>query len=73
MEGLARLGIRRRHAAFGQRDQALDERAQLLGLGHRRLDALVPQERCRLVAQQGDTVLGDASELSVSNVVSHNA
>ena len=34
-------------AALGDRDQALDERAQLLRLRHRRLDALVAEQRRR--------------------------
>src|SRR5690606_14497641 len=65
------LRIGRLHAALGNGNQALDKGPKLLGLGHRRLDVLVHQQRRRLVAKERDAVLGDPAELPVCIAVTH--
>ena len=64
--------LTRGDAALGDGDQPLDERPQLLRLRHGGFDALVPDERHRLVAQQRRAVLADASQLPMCKVVSHS-
>src|SRR6185503_4022263 len=58
-------------ATLGNRDQPLDEGPELLRFRHRGFDALMSNERHRLVAQQRRAVLADASQLAVCEVVSH--
>ena len=67
------VGVSRGDAALGDGDDPLDERTQLLRLRHRRLDALVPDQRLRLVAEHRDPVLGDAAQFSLSNSVTHDS
>ena len=51
--GVQRLrGLAGGDASLGEGDQTLDERAQLLGLRQRRLDALVAQQRGGLIAKE---------------------
>ena len=66
------FGVGGLDAALGDGDQPLDERPQLLGLRHRGHDALVPQQRLGLVAQQRHAVLGGPAELSMCKSVSHD-
>jgi hypothetical protein len=60
-------------ASLGDGDDALDEGPQLLGLRHRRLDALVLDQRVGLVAQQRQAVLADATQLPVGDSMTHGS
>jgi len=60
-------------APLGKRDQPLGEWPQLLRLHQRRADALALEQRRGEVAQKGDPVRRDATELSVCDAVSHGS
>jgi len=60
-----------RYATLGDRDQTLHERPKLLRLRHGRRQVLVAEQGCRLVPQHRDPVLGDASQFSMCDSVSH--
>ena len=64
-------GLAIRAASLGDGDEALDKRPQLLGARNRRGQMLVAKQGRRLVPQHRDAMLGDASQLSVRNSVSH--
>ena len=67
------LAVAGGEAALGDRDDPLDERPQLLRLRHRRLDALVLDQRVRLVAEHRDAMLGDPAQFSMCNSVTHDS
>src|SRR5262249_23666461 len=58
-------------AALAERDQLLDDRAQLLRLGQRGGDLLVLDQRGRHVGEHGAAMLGRAVELAVGVTVTH--
>src|SRR5262249_39558385 len=58
-------------AALAQGDQLLHDRAEILGLGQRRHDLLVLDERSRHVAEHGAAMLRRAVELAVGVAVAH--
>jgi len=56
---------------LAERDQRLDEAAQLLGLRHGRADRLVAQQGCRHVAQHRRAMRRVAAQLPPGKSVSH--
>src|SRR4029453_12896962 len=67
----AAVDVAGRETALGDGDQPLDERTQLLGFRHRRLNPLVTDERGGLVPQERDPVFGDAAQFPMCNLVTH--
>src|SRR5262249_30573721 len=65
------VAVTLREAPLGDRDDPLDEGPQLLRLRYRRLDVLELDQAFGLIAQHRDAVLGDPSQLSLCNSVSH--
>ena len=51
--------------------EPLDERTELLGLRHGRLDPLVTDERRGLIPQERDPVFGGAAQFPMCNLVTH--
>jgi hypothetical protein len=58
-------------AALGERDQLLDDRAQFLGLGQRRLDLFVFDERAGHVGEHRLAVFMGPVQAAVSASVTH--
>src|SRR5205085_4177836 len=58
-------------ALLAERDQLLDDRAQLLGLRQRGDDLLVLDQRGRHVGEHRTAMLGGAVELAVNLAVTH--
>ena len=57
--------------ALGQRDQALDERTQLLRLGQGRIDPPVAQQHLGLIAQRGESMFGHTTQFPVRYSMTH--
>src|SRR5205807_8850560 len=66
-----RLAARMQIAFLGQRDQLLDDRTQVLGLGQRGGDLLVLDQRRGEMLEQRDTLVRAAIELAVGVAVTH--
>ena len=67
----AAVGVAAGVAALGNRDQALDERPQLLRTRNGGLEVLVLDERMGLVAEHRDAMIRHAAEFPMRLAVSH--
>src|SRR5581483_5076959 len=69
--GRDRLAAGVQVTALGKRDQLLDDRTDVLGLGQRGDDLLVPDERRRKVREQRLAVADRAAEAAARIVMTH--
>src|SRR5262249_23331366 len=65
------VGVPSGEAALGDRDDPLDEGAQLLRLRHRGLDVLVADQPLRLAAQHRDAMLRHPTQLPMTYSMTH--
>jgi hypothetical protein len=66
-----RLPARMQAAALAERNQLFDDRVQILGLGQRRNDLLVLDQRGGHVGEHGPAMLGRSVELAIDLAVAH--
>ena len=64
-------GLGRLDATLGHGDDLLDEGPQFLGLRHRGSEVLMGEQGLGLIAQQRNPMLGDPTQLAMSNSMTH--